>query len=165
MIIYFAVEISLSSLTVPLIIRYLAISFAFNIAAAAVFVLFLYFDIIRIELPGMLISVTIGSGIVAGAYFRRDQGRLAKWGECWRISAVMLSPHIVLTILFLAVSFAAWIMPFDETLLIKTSSFLLEMVLNGCFTILLMLTITTAAFRFGSHMPPGSAEGWRNLRE
>lgn len=164
MIIYFPVETFLSSLTVPLFLRYLAISLAFNVAAAAVYVLLLHFGVIRIGIAGIIICVAAGCGVVAGAYFRRRQGRLAKWGECWRISAVLLSPHIVLTSLNLAIAFATWITSFDKELL-ETSPFLGEMILNACFIILMMLTISAIAFRFGSQMTTLPAKGWRNLRE
>lgn len=148
---------------VPLVIRYFLISLAFTAALMALIALLLHFDAVEKVGSSAATSVTFASGLLTGAYFRKREGRLAEWGECWRISTVLLLPQLVLGLISLAISYAAGGLPFDE--LSQASGTLIGILgFAFVFSALMNWVITAISFRFGSKMAPKSAKGWRNLK-
>ncbi|MGX5665550.1 ABZJ_00895 family protein [Rhizobium daejeonense] len=149
---------------VPLVIRYFLISLAFTAALIALVALLLHFNVVEKVGSSAGTSVTFASGLLTGAYFRKREGRLAEWDECWRISTVLLLPQLVLALISLAISYAAGGLPFDASSL-ASGTLIGILGFAIVFGSLLNWIVTAISFRFGSKMAPRSAKGWRNLRE
>lgn len=137
------------SFIVPLAIRYFFVSLAITIAAMVAVALLLAYNVVDDIGSSLGFGVTYASGVWAGTYFRKQEDRVAEWGECWRISAVLLVPQSLLAILVGAFSYALSGSLFDQ--LASDPGILIGTIVFGlAFGALIGWVVTAPALRMGS---------------
>ncbi|RYC12032.1 ABZJ_00895 family protein [Ciceribacter ferrooxidans] len=137
------------SFIVPLAIRYFFVSLAITIAGMVAVALLLAYNVVDDIGSSLSFAVTYASGVWAGTYFRKQEDRMAEWGECWRISAVLLVPQFLLEILHGAFSYVLTGSLFGQ--LASDPGILIGTIVFGlAFGALIAWVVTATAFRIGS---------------